>query len=202
MTTCLLKNPKSTQDACFPTRFAVDKLGEGGHNFDMAYHKAKRGSLVYLVAICFLVSLIGFVFPFFGEQISAKETIYFNPFATLFGGESATVSNGVYYGYTLTMNIPLVILLMIHIIGIFAALSSRNSPRLLAVTLIFAILTTVGLLASRYIFLAVNSSLVSGGLVFGTGFYISLISCLLCFAITVLELCLCVRFWKRRDAFR
>ena len=158
--------------------------------------------MVYLVAVCFLASLFGFVFPMFGEKISNSEIIFFDPFATLFGGESSTVSGGFYYGYTLTMNIPLIVLLMIHIVGMFAALSSRNSPRLLAVTLIFTLLTMTGLLASKYIFLAVNSSLLAGGLVFGTGFYISLIACLAGFALTILELVLCVRFWRRRDAFR
>ena len=168
----------------------------------MSHMKRKRGYLIYVVTLCIVASLAGVFFPFFGEGVEKGQVIYFNPNAILFGGEVSGVAGGHYYGFALSLNIPLLAFAMVHIVALFASLSARNTPRLLVATLVLEVILLVGIGFSRFGFLAVNPALYGGGLVFGPGVYVSLIGVLVGLFICVLELVLCIRFKHKRDAFR
>ena len=168
----------------------------------MPHKKRKRGRLIYLTTLCILASLVGFFFPFLGEAVGANEAVFFDPMALFFGGESSGFHNGYYYGFALSLNIPFLIFVMICIVTVFASLSARDTPRLLGATMFLLIVLIAGLALSQPAIAAINPSISSKGLVFGYGFYISILSMILGLCICLLELVLCIRFRRKRDVFR
>ena len=168
----------------------------------MAKTGKKRGWLIYVGTVGFASGIFGFFLSLFGEELGPSQVIYFDPILSIFGGRMSLVKDGFYYGYTFSMNLPMIMLLMVFIIGIFASLSARNSPKSIGLTLVLFLLSFAGLILSRYIFMAVNPSGTGSGLIFGIGFYVAAIGLGVGAFFTILELVLSIRFWHRRDQFR
>ncbi len=150
----------------------------------------------------FVMSLIGFFMPFFGQKTEMGEVIYFDSFIMLFGGEYSAVVDGIVYSYSFALNLPFLIILAFDASGILFALSARNSPSRIMGTIIIAVFSLGFFLFSRFILMASNPSLSGNNFAFGFGYLLTILSLLLCIAVAILEYCLCRRYRHKREAFR